>query len=127
MQNCVQAHMTAKPHERKQSTVLAETHVHVAPMMGSHAGAAYVQYVHANRKAHRMLQKPPIKHKNTHGVNVRVYSSDFSSHKNKMAPPLSRSPADRGQSFGDCLALPLFGTPCVSMSAPVQMHMACHT
>lgn len=75
----------------------------------------------------RVLQKPPIKHKNTHGVNVRVYSSDFSSHKNKTAPPLSRSPADRGQSFGDCLALPLFGTPRVSMSAPVQMHMACHT
>lgn len=50
MQNRMQAHVTAKPHEQKQSTILAETHIHVTSMMGSHAEAAYVQYRHANRK-----------------------------------------------------------------------------
>lgn len=118
MRNCMQAHVTAKPHKQEQSTM--QTHIHVTSTMGIHAEAAYVQCMHADRKCFRNHRS------NTHGVNVRIYSSDFS-HKNKSAPPLSRSPADRGQSFGDCLALPLFGTPCVSMSAPVQMHMACHT
>lgn len=51
MQNCMQAHVTAKPHKQKRSTM--RTHIHVTSMMGSHAEAAYVQYMHANRECFR--------------------------------------------------------------------------
>lgn len=63
-----------------------------------------------------------------HVARASGHRSDNCGHKTQKqtAPPPSSSPADRGQSFADCLAL-LFGTVCVSMSAFVRMHTSCHS
>lgn len=79
------------------------------------------------KQEHRAL----VKHTSAmwaHVARASGHRSDNCGHKTQKqtAPPPSSSPADRGQSFADCLAL-LFGTVCVSMSAFVRMHTSCHS
>ena len=79
------------------------------------------------KQEHRTL----IKHTSAMWVHTTCASGRQSNNcgrktQKQTVPPPSSSPADRGQSFADCLAL-LFGTVCVSMSAFVRMHTSCHS